>query len=83
MKQAIGELNGTLVVVIAIAALAAIFFTIIWPMLRDDMKDTAKCADAVCDVGVLENGMVYCQSPNYDGKNGNKEKYTIECPYKG
>ena len=52
MKEATGELNGTLIVVIAIAALSAIFFTIIWPMLRRDLKEQAKCSTAVCDKGV-------------------------------
>jgi len=79
MKQAIGELNGTLVVVIAIAALAAIFFTIIWPMLRNNMLDDATCSNAVCDIGVSateNNGMVYCYSPKDKTK-------VIWCPYKG
>ena len=34
MKEAIGELNSTLIVVIAVAALAALFFTILWPMIK-------------------------------------------------
>ena len=79
MKQAIGELNGTLMVVIAIAALAAIFFTVIWPMIRNNLKDDATCSNAVCEIGVSmgeNNGMVYCHSPN-------NSKSVIYCPYKG
>jgi hypothetical protein len=79
MKQAIGELNGTLMVVIAIAALAAIFFTVIWPMIRTNMQNDATCSDAVCDIGVSvgeHNGMVFCHNPN------DKDK-VIYCPYRG
>jgi hypothetical protein len=76
MKEATGELNSTLIVVIAIAALSAIFFTIIWPILRNDLKDSAKCSTAVCDRGVDKDGMVYCYAP----KNKND---VIYCPYKG
>lgn len=79
MKEAIGELNGTLVVVMAIAALAAIFFTIIWPMIRTNLQDDATCSNAVCDVGVSvgeNNGSIYCYSPNDKNK-------VIYCPYRG
>lgn len=76
MKEATGELNGTLIVVIAIAALSAIFFTVIWPMLRQDLKDQAKCSTAVCDRGVDKDGMVYCYAPK-------KKSDVIYCPYRG
>ncbi len=76
MKEATSELNSTLVVVMAIAALAAIFFTIIWPMLRSDLKDSAKCSNAVCDKGVDKDGMVFCRAPR-------NEQDIIYCPYRG
>ncbi len=76
MKEATAELNGTLIVVIAIAALSAFFFTIIWPMVRQNLKDQAGCSTAVCDKGVGTNGMVYCYAPN------NKNDI-IYCPYRG
>ena len=34
MKEATGELNSTLIVVIIVAALAALFYTVIWPMIK-------------------------------------------------
>lgn len=76
MKEATGELNGTLMVVIAIAALSAIFFTVIWPMIRSDLKDSAKCSTAICDKGVDSDGMVYCRAPK-------NKKDEIHCPYRG
>ena len=42
MKEATGELNGTLIVVIAIAALSAFFFTVIWPLIRQNLVNNKK-----------------------------------------
>ncbi len=79
MKEATGELNSTLIVVIAIAALAALFFTILWPMIKGNLKDEANCRKAFCDKGVIkgQNG-VMCKWTNSDGN-----QKTIICPYKG
>ena len=76
MKQATEELNGTLIVVIAIAALSAIFFTVIWPMLKDNLKHQANCSTAICDRGIDKDGMVYCHLPK-------NKKQEIYCPYRG
>ncbi len=79
MKEATGELNATLIVVIAIAALAALFFTIIWPMIKDDMKNNSNCSNAICNPGIIkgETG-VQCY---WKTKNG--EPRPIVCPYTG
>ena len=53
MKEATGELNSTLIVVITVAALAALFFTVIWPMIREDLKNEANCRNAFCDKGIV------------------------------
>lgn len=34
MKEATGELNMTVITVIAIAAVAALFYTFVWPMIQ-------------------------------------------------
>lgn len=49
MKEATGELNLTIVVVMAVAALMAFFYTLIWPMLRNNISANTKCAAAVCE----------------------------------
>jgi len=49
MKEATGELNMTVFVIIVVAILAAFFFTIIWPMIRNNMARTTKCSDAICE----------------------------------
>ena len=49
MKEATGELNSTIVVVIAVGLLMAFFYTLIWPMLRNNISANTKCAAAVCE----------------------------------
>ena len=52
MKEATGELNSAIIVVIVVGLLIAFFYGLIWPMIKEGLKDNARCADAVCDVGV-------------------------------
>ena len=40
MKAATGELNLTLITVVALGALLALFTTILWPQIRDRITDT-------------------------------------------
>ena len=49
MKEATGELNLTIVVVMAVAALMAFFYTLIWPIIKNNMEANTKCAAAVCE----------------------------------
>lgn len=79
MKEATGELNATLIVVIAIAALAALFFTIIWPMIKDSLKFDSNCANAFCEAG-LRNNATGVECAWYDRNNN---PHSIVCPYKG
>ena len=39
MKEASGELNMTVVTIIAIAAIAAFFTAVIWPNLRNSLNN--------------------------------------------
>ncbi len=79
MKEATGELNATLIVVMAVAALAALFFTVIWPMIRNDIKYDSNCSNAVCDPGLIkDNTGVRCYY--YDE---NKNVNELDCPYTG
>lgn len=76
MKEATGELNSTIIVVVAVALLAAFFFTVIWPNIKGNLSHSSKCSDAICDVGINSNGFVDCYTPN--DKNN-----IFECPYRG
>ena len=43
MKEATGELNMTVITVIAIAAVAALFYAFVWPMIQ------ARIVQGTCD----------------------------------
>ena len=46
MKEATGELNMTVVTIVAIAALVAFFYLIIWPNIQTGMTLTTACNSA-------------------------------------
>ena len=55
MKEATGELNMTVVTVVAIAAVAAFFYAFIWPSIKTNILNSTKCSSAYnCTCG--ENG---------------------------
>ena len=78
MKETTSELNLTIVVVMAVAGFMAFFYTLIWPMLRNNISANTKCAAAVCekcDTSANPNGCptVPC---HYKGE-------TFNCVWKG
>ena len=58
MKEATGEVNMTVVIVIAVATLSVFFFAVLWPSIKNTFIATNKCSDAVCDPKTLSDGMV-------------------------
>ncbi len=81
MREATGELNSTVVVVITIGLLSTFFFTVLWPILKNNLNSNTKCSDAICTPQAKKNckkknGVCYTVSCTYKGK-------SIECPYKG
>ncbi len=79
MKEASGELNMTVFVVTVVAALGAFFFTIIWPVIRNNMASNTRCSDAICANEKNSDGTVDCY---YIDRRGNKtENFT--CVWKG
>lgn len=85
MKEATGELNATVVVVLTIGLLSTFFFTIIWPRLKSNLNANTKCSDAICKVTKKDLQNVCTEWKNdvclkikctYDKKD-------IICPYKG
>ena len=46
MKEATGELNITVITVVAIAAVAAFFYAFIWPTIKNNVKRQTLCASA-------------------------------------
>lgn len=46
MKEATGELNMTVVTVVAIAAVAAFFYAFVWPQIKTTIQRNTNCANA-------------------------------------
>ena len=79
MKEATGELNATVVVVMAVSILIAFFYYTIWPMISSNFNKNSNCSKAICE---------QCNKPNDDCevvkcylKDKPSEKF--ECVYKG
>lgn len=54
MKEATGELNMTVVTVVAIAAVAAFFYAFVWPGIKNNIKASTYCASATCTNGTKD-----------------------------
>ena len=83
MKEATGELNMTVVTVVAIAAVAAFFYAFVWPGIKSSIERNTHCANAICNqcdgktckcTYVDEDGQstkpITC--PDQNGENSNK-----------
>ena len=82
MKEATGELNMTVVIVIAVGILAAFFYTVIWPAISNNFHSNANCNDAICE---CPNNATNCKLANcyLVDENGDKDGDTFQCPWKG
>ena len=83
MKEATGELNTTVIVVISVAILSAFFFGVLWPILKGNFDRQTGCKAAICNCNeenrVVENGIEYCKCTIKK----NKRIVEIKCAYKG
>ena len=78
MKEATGELNMTVVTVVAIAAVGAFFYAFIWPAIRSNLLAQTYCASAVnCDCN--EGDGKTCKCYYYEDGNYEKLKGPITC----
>lgn len=76
MKEATGELNMTVVTVVAIAAVAAFFYAFIWPNIKTTIQSQSICANGQnYEVGTSGN-VDYVKCGSVDAATG---KYT--CTY--
>lgn len=65
MKEATGELNMTVVTVVAIAAVGGFFYLFIWPSIQRGL--TMNTCNNICPGGEalrVENGNCICQTEN-------------------
>ena len=73
MKEATGELNMTVVTVVAIAAVAAFFYAFVWPGIKSSITRNTHCANAICSDC---NGKT-CKCTYIDEQN---ETQDVTCP---
>ena len=67
MKEATGELNMTVVTVVAIAAIGAFFYAFVWPAIKSNINRSTMCANAICPEDECEDGVCAC---TYIDENG-------------
>ena len=80
MKQATGELNATVVVMLAIGVFIAFFYYTLWPLIKNNFAENAKCSDAICEKCPTHDcDTVTCYPKNAEHTPGNG----FECVYKG
>ena len=60
MKEATGELNMTVIAVVAIAAVGAFFYAFVWPRVKNSISKSTTCTDAICSSCTVENGTRVC-----------------------
>lgn len=73
MKEATGELNMTVVTVVAIAAIAAFFYAFVWPSIKSSITSSTRCADAICPQS-CDTGSCECTYYDDEGR-----EQTIHC----
>ena len=78
MREATGDLNMTVIIVILVAFLVAFFSTFVGPMIRTSIRKEANCSDAICNCKKNEITNGNCTKCHL--KNSTK---TFSCPYKG
>lgn len=79
MREATGELNMTVVVVLAVAGLVAFFSMVIFPMFTNSTTRQQNCSNAVCE---KPEKSTTC-SGNYVDCHDPQESEIYCCPYKG
>lgn len=80
MREATGELNMTVIVVIAVAGLVAFFSMFVFPNITKTVGNQQNCSDAVCGKvkgeGDCGDKYVQCNAPR-------NQSVKFCCPYKG
>lgn len=75
MKEATGELNITVITIVAIAAVAALFYAVVWPSISASMALTSACnSGPETKSGDATNGQISCTKRAANG--------TFTCTFK-
>ncbi len=85
MKQATGELNMTVVIVLIIAGLSFFFFSFLWPLIKDNFRQDSRCDDAICPCpsGYSIEGKCTYEGPTVECYFKDNSDRKIICPWKG
>lgn len=93
MKEATGELNMTVITVVAIGAVAAFFYGFIWPSIKTTIQAQSICANGqnyktgtqgtagYVSCGALQNNGTY-ECKYYTDANGTAKEKSITCKTK-
>ena len=81
MKEATGELNMTVVTVVAIAAVAAFFYAFVWPNIKNTIQAGTYCSMAQCATCTESNGVTKCDKCEAYDDQGNTT-WTGKCTFK-
>lgn len=78
MKEAAGELNSAIIVVLAVGVLMAFFYYTIWPIIKTNLDNNSKCSKAICEKCSDKKGKCDYVECHLSGSNE-----TFRCVYKG
>lgn len=80
MKEAMGELNMAVIVVLVVAGLSLFFFSFLWPRMRGGFTADVKCDSAICPAPgeTPQDGLVKCYYKDDRG-----QSHDITCTWKG
>lgn len=83
MKEATGELNMTVVTVVAIAAVGAFFYAFVWPNIKRSIEASTNCSTAQCvpTSCTTTSGTTTCTSCTAYDENG-AATWTGQCTFK-
>lgn len=80
MKEATGELNVTVITVIALVAVGALFYAFVWPSLEAGIKRGSKCQTAYGCATSCNNGVRSCTG--YIDESGSQKTEALNCDCK-
>lgn len=91
MKEATGELNSTVIVILSVGVLSTFFFGYLWPLIHHNFQREANCKSATCNCCKEENGKTCKDGVGRVNRNGVEyctctiegDDQPIECVYKG
>lgn len=84
MKEATGELNMTVITVVAIAAVAAFFYAFVWPAIKTSINRGTYCANSwgcKCEEDVSKMCTCqYCADKGGGDASSCSEVKSVQCP---